>query len=130
MPDPREPYGRIFHEQGRLTVNAEREKPFAVAAWPDRTDEMREIDMRGASAVAVRAVADARADLTAGNREIVRLRAELDALEKHRPAILGALRARLAVSPHGNDAKPYREALMALRGSGEDFIPGPEAGSP
>jgi hypothetical protein len=52
MPDPREPLGRIFHEAGRLTVNAEREKPFAVAEWPDRTGEQRELDMRGASAVA------------------------------------------------------------------------------
>jgi hypothetical protein len=110
--DPREPYGRIFHEQGRLTVNAEREKPFAVEAWEDRTDEQREIDMRGASAVAVQAVADAKA-------RNERLEAQVFALGAHLPAILGALRARLAVSPHGNDAKPYRAALAALRG-GDD----------
>lgn len=57
--DDRERYGRIFHEQGRLTVNAEREKPFAVDPWEGRTGEMREIDMRGASAVAIQAIADA-----------------------------------------------------------------------
>jgi len=53
MPDPREPYGRIFHEQGRLTVNAEREKPFHVEDWDRRTREQQEIDMRGAEAVAI-----------------------------------------------------------------------------
>ena len=63
--DPREPLGRTFHENGRLTVNAEREKPFAVGPWEDRTDEQREIDMRGASAVAVRAVRDAGIDFAA-----------------------------------------------------------------
>lgn len=56
MPDPREAYGRVFHEQGRLTVNAEREKPFGVQPWKGRTDEEKELDMRGASAVAAEAV--------------------------------------------------------------------------
>jgi hypothetical protein len=116
--DPREPLGRIFHESGRLTVNAEREKPFAIGAWEDRTNEMREIDMRGASAVAVRAVADA------GLRS-ERLELEAATLRAHLPAILGALRARLAVSPHGSDAKPYRDALAALRGTDEK---GPDGG--
>jgi hypothetical protein len=57
-PDDREPLGRIFHEQGRIPVNAEREKPFGVLPWEDRTDEQREIDMRGAHAVAVFALTE------------------------------------------------------------------------
>lgn len=64
-PDPRERYGRIFHEQGRLTVNAERAKRFNIEPWEDRTWEQREIDERGASAVAAQAVADAGIDLDA-----------------------------------------------------------------
>ena len=123
IPDPREPYGRIVNE-ARIAFAAEQEDDrgarWFIRPWEERAPGQRELDMRIASAVAVRAVADAKLDLTAGNREIVRLRAELDVLEKHRPAILGALRARLAVSPHGSDAKPYREALMALRGSEEE----------
>ena len=62
-----------------------------VTPWAALEPWQRELAMRIGSAVAVRAVADARADLTARNREIVRLRAELDALEKHRPAAMGAL---------------------------------------
>ena len=54
--DPRETLGRIFHEQGRLTVNAERERPFILGEWPDRTPEQQEIDMRGAAAVAAEAL--------------------------------------------------------------------------
>ena len=113
MPDPREPYGQTFHEQGRLTVNAEREKPFAVTEWPDRTAEQQEIDMRGASAVAVRAVADARLELD-------EMRLRLIEFHAHLPAILGALRATLANAPYEAIAKPYRAALMALRGSEEE----------
>lgn len=47
-----ERYARLFHEQGRLTVNAERAKPFDVRPWEERTPEQKEIDLRGASAVA------------------------------------------------------------------------------
>ena len=121
MPDPREPLGRIVRETWVAWAREQyRPKPSWLLLWEELDNGQREVDMRIGAAVAVRAVADAKLDLTAGNREIVRLRAELDALEKHRPAILGALRARLAVSPHGSDAKPYREALMALRGSEEE----------
>ena len=75
--DPREPYGQIFHEQGRLTVNAEREKPFRVLPWEGRTAEEKELDMRGASAVAVRAVADADIRLEQLDAENIRLHKEL-----------------------------------------------------
>ena len=113
MTDDREPYGRIFHEQGRLTVNAEREKPFLIAAWPDRTAEQQEIDMRGASAVAVRAVADAELDLDV-------MRMKLAVLGAHLPAIREAL--ELAVTATDTDdrgrARRYKAALEAL-GAGE-----------
>lgn len=84
--DDRERYGRIFHEQGRLTVNAEREKPFAVDPWEDRTGEMREIDMRGASAVAVQAVHDAGLSLDACRKRVMQLEARFRefAAEAHR----------------------------------------------
>ena len=78
MADDREPYGRIFHEQGRLTVNAEREKPFSVEPWEKRSKEQRELDMRGADAVAKRAVHDAGFDQAKLAAEIIRLRVRLD----------------------------------------------------
>lgn len=108
MADPREPYGRTFHEQGRLTVNAEREKPFGVE--PDfnkRTDEQREIDMRGASAVAAQAVHDA-------GLENERMKAQLFAFGAHLPAIRRALTIAVADSQYEAEAKPYRAAIQAL----------------
>ena len=107
MTDPREPYGRLFHEQGRLTVNAEREKPFGVGPWEDRTDEQREIDMRGASAVAAQAVADA-------GLENERMKAQLFAFGAHLPAIRRALTIAVAGSQYEAEAKPYRAAIQAL----------------
>jgi hypothetical protein len=112
--DPREPYGRIFHEQGRFPVNAEREKPFGVGKWEDRTDEQREIDMRGASAVAAQAVADA----GLGNE---RMKAQLFALTAHRPAIFDALNIILRMPElYESQKKRYRAALKALGGVEED----------
>ena len=110
--DPREPLGRIFHEQGRMTVNAEREKPFAVEPWDKRTAEQREIDMRGASAVAVQAVADAKL-------ENERMRVQLFALGANLPAILDALSSAVAGAEYEALAKPYRAALEALGGTGD-----------
>ena len=112
MPDPREPLGRIFHEQGRMTVNAEREKPFYVLPWEGRTAEEKELDMRGASAVAVRAVADAKL-------RNERLEAQVLALGAHMPAILDALSSAVAGAEYEALAKPYRAALEALGGTGE-----------
>ena len=110
----------LLAEADRIAMNSLLAALCDPGRFVDRAPSQRELDMRIGSAVAVRAVHDARIDLTAGNREIVRLRAELDALEKHRPAILGALRARLAASPHQSAAEPYRAALMALRGTEDD----------
>ena len=112
MPDPREPYGRIFHEQGRLTVNAERAKPFHVEGWDKRTAEQKEIDMRGASAVAAQAVHDA------GLRND-RMEAQLFALGAHRAAIFDALKVAVAAGGYESVRKRYRAALVAL-GGGED----------
>lgn len=111
-PDPREPYGQVFHEQGRLTVNAEREKPFAVGKWEDRTDEQREIDMRGASAVAAQAVADA-------GLASERMKAQLFAFGAHRGAIFDALTIAIAGAEYEADKRRYRNALKALGGDEE-----------
>lgn len=124
MSDDREHLGRIFHEQGRLTVNAEREKPFGVEEWDLRTAEQKEIDMRGASAVAARAVADAEVE---GDR----MRAQLFALSAHLPAILDALRLAAADTGYGSRAKRFTAALEALGGgetqqeSSDDKEPSP-----
>lgn len=114
--DPRESYGRLFHEQGRLTVNAEREKPFGVEPWEDRSSEQREIDMRGASAVAAQAVHDAGLRSEAEAMELARYRT-------HRNAACAALRAQeTAFRFQGDDvtADRYRAARVALEGSEED----------
>ena len=114
MPDPREPYGRIFHEQGRLTVNAEREKPFLIAAWPDRTAEQQEIDMRGASAVAVQAVADAKV----GNE---RMRAQLLAFAAERDRALRELqRSADRESPLSRERGIWLAALAQVRGEAQE----------
>lgn len=116
MTDPREPYGQIFHEQGRIPVNAEREKPFAVGPWKDRTGEQQEIDMRGASAVAARAVADAKLNDD-------RARILLLALGAHRGAIFDALTMAIEGSEYEDGKRRYRNALKALggdEGGGED----------
>jgi hypothetical protein len=114
MPDDREPPGRAAYEAywGWLTEHEgpESHLPPPAADWDGLNDVARELYMRMGSAVAVRAIADAGLELSELRAEVARYRAAL-------PACLGALRARLAVSPHGSDAKPYREALMALRGS-------------
>lgn len=107
--DPRETYGRIFHEQGRLTVNAEREKPFGVEDWDQRTPEQQEIDMRGASAVAAAAVRDA------GLRHD-RMEAQLFALGAHRGTVFDALRIAITASGYEYERKRYRAALKALGG--------------
>jgi hypothetical protein len=114
MADDPKSYGPIVHAQ-RLAHEADQaalegRQRFALGTWEERTPAQREMDERIGAAVAVRATRDARLELDELRAEVMRYRAAL-------PACLGALRARLAVSPHGSDAKPYREALMALRGS-------------
>lgn len=110
--DPREQLGRVFHEQGRLTVNAERERPSQVEPWEGRTPEQREIDMRGASAVAAQAVRDA--GLASDRRD-----AQLFALRSHLPAILDALTFAVANTDTKARARRYEAALEAL-GGGEE----------
>lgn len=61
--DPREPLGRLVHEQ-RLAFNAEKERPFVLLPWEDRDEGQRELDMRIGSAVAARALADWEAERT------------------------------------------------------------------
>ena len=54
---------RLVHEQ-RVAKNAEKERPFVLAAWDDRTEDQKDLDRRIASAIAARAVADAGVDAT------------------------------------------------------------------
>ena len=122
MPDPREPYGRLFHEQGRLTVNAEREKPFYVLPWEGRTAEEKELDMRGASAVAVRAVADAKV----GNE---RMRAQLLAFAAERDRALRELqRSADRESPLSRERGIWLAALAQVRGEAQERSEDKEAG--
>ena len=109
MPDPREPYGRLFHEQGRLTVNAEREKPFTVGPWEERTDEQREIDMRGASAVAAQAVADAKVE---GRR----IRAQVLAFAAERDRAIRELKRRADRSVPGVERDTWLAAAAVVAG--------------
>lgn len=111
MADDREPYGRLFHEQGRLTVNAERVKPFAVEPWEKRSREQQELDMRGANAVAVQAVHDA-------GLEADRMRAQLLAVSIALPAALDALSAAVAGSEYEHQKRRYRAAWTALEALG------------
>lgn len=107
--DDRESYGRLFHEQGRLTVNAERERPFILGPWEERTPEQQEIDMRGASAVAARAVHDA-------GLEAAEIRRQLYAFSIHMPAMRRALAIAIQESDYEAEAGPYRAALHVLGG--------------
>ena len=109
--DDREPYGRLFHERGRLTVNAElpERQRRGIGPWEERDPMQCEIDMRGASAVAVQAVHDA-------GLENTRRAAQLFALGVHLPAVLDALRIAAADMEYGARAKRFTAALKALGG--------------
>ena len=75
----------------------------------------QEIDMRGASAVAAQAVADAGVDAT-------RMRALLFAVGVHVPAALEALSAQIADEEYEAQKTRFRDAeaaLQLLRGSEE-----------
>ena len=72
--------GQVFHEAGRVTVNAERDKPFDVRPWAERTGEQREVDERGASAVAAEAVRRAGLDLAAKEMAVRQRQAKLSAI--------------------------------------------------
>ena len=76
MPDPREPLGRIVHDQ-RVARSAELRQPFYLSTWEDRDEGQRELDMRIGAAVAVRAVADANIRLEQLDAENIRLHKEL-----------------------------------------------------
>jgi hypothetical protein len=51
MPDDREPYGRLVHEQRRAWIAAHPGKFYAVL-WEERDSGQRELDMRIGAAVA------------------------------------------------------------------------------
>ena len=119
MTDPREPLGRLVNDTRRafaaeqVQVDDEgRRRQFLVAGWDDRAPSQRELDCRIGSAVAVRAVADAKL-------RNERLEAQVFALGAHMPAILDALSSAVAGAEYEALAKPYRAALEALGGTGE-----------
>ena len=145
MSDDREPLGRLVRETWEACVRDYHTdpKPSWVAQWEDLDDFQREVDMRIGSAVAVRAVADAKL-------RNERLEAQVFALGAHRAVIIAALGYAIAAAGSGwplntGDGpgawsevyvKRARAALEAL-GNAEkvpdftpDFIPGPETGPP
>ena len=115
MTDPREALGRIVNET-RIAFAAEQEDErgakWFIRPWEERAPSQRELDMRIGSAVAVRAVADAKL-------RNERLEAQIFALDANRPAILDALSSAVAGAEYEALAKPYRAALDALGGTGE-----------
>lgn len=106
MADDLDALARLVNEQ-RQAKNAERDRPFAVADWPDRTEDQKDLDRRIASAVAARAVADA-------GLANERMRAQLFALAAHLPAIRRALTIAATTAEYEADAKQYRAAIQAL----------------
>ena len=103
--DPREPYGRLVHEQ-RVALNAELERPFVLGAWEDRAEHQRELDMRIGSAVAAQAVADAKLDVAAlemARRKLVRIAA--------------LCRDAVASTPKGGVPGVNADLLLALIGN-------------
>ena len=115
--DPREPLGRLVHET-RLAHEADRaaaegRERFRLGDWEDRTDAQHELDMRIGSAVATRAVADAKA-------RNERLEMQVFALSAHRAAIFDALQAMLRMPElYESQKKRFRNALEALGGEEE-----------
>ena len=79
MPDPREPLGRLVHEQ-RLAAEADRaaqegRQHFLLAPWEERSDGQQEMDMRIGSALAAEGRRDA-------EKELIRLRLKVGALRR------------------------------------------------
>jgi hypothetical protein len=97
----------LVHEQ-RRAKNAERDRPFGLVEWEDRTEDQKDLDRRIASAVAARAVADAKLDAD-------RMRAQLLVLAAHFPAFRRALEAAIELAD-ARHAREYRAALEALGG--------------
>ena len=112
MTDDREALGRIVNET-RVAFAAEQEDDrgarWFIRPWEERAPGQRELDMRIGSAVAVRAVADAKL-------RNERLEAQVFALGAHMPAITDALRLAESEAMYGALARRYRAAREALGG--------------
>ena len=111
MSDDREPLGRLVRE---TWIDWALEQPGAIkpawlTRWEDLDSGQREVDMRIGSAVAVRAVADAKL-------RNERLEAQVFALGAHMPAITDALRLAESEAMYGALARRYRAAREALGG--------------
>ena len=109
--DPREPYGRLVHEQ-RLALNAELERPFVLGAWEDRAEHQRELDMRIGSAVAAQAVKDA----GLANERMQRL---VFAFGAHEKTVFDALQDDIERQEYEAEKARFRAALKALGGDEE-----------
>lgn len=114
MADDRESLGRIVRE---TWVAWAFEQPDAGdhPSWTKPYEELaerdREVDMRIGSAIAARAVADAKLECTAMRRRLV-------ALSIHFPAIRDALTRAAADAEYQAQAGPFLNALEALESTG------------
>lgn len=111
MPDPREPLGRIAWEtfvawaceQPGMTVRSPK--------WEAISAGEQELYARIGSAVAARAVSDAKLECTAMRRRLV-------ALSIHFPAIRDALTRAAADAEYAAQAGPFLNAVEALESTG------------
>jgi len=108
MADPREPLGRIVHDT-RCAFAAEARPHYIPAAWEQRDPEQRELDMRIGSAVAARAVADAKL-------ENERMKAQLLVLAACFPAFRRALTVAITEAKYDYEKRDYRAALAVISG--------------
>ena len=117
MTDDREPLARVALEA--LYAWAA-EQPFGEAPWlhdwVDMSPPKQEALMRVGSAVAARAVVDAKLHDD-------RARALLFALGANRGAIIDSLRSSIAEAKYEADKRRYRNALTALGGDEEGTTP-------
>ena len=104
MTDDLDALARLVHEQ-RLAFNAELEHPFAVPPWEDRDGRQQELDMRIASAVAARAMADN--GIEPLQQELAMARAKL-------------ARLRTVLLEGGQDAVTARRRALAIIGGEEE----------
>jgi len=96
MTDPREPYGRIVHDQ-RLAHNAAMDRPFGVLPWEQRSSRQRELDMRIGEAVA--------------------------SAERERIAVMADEERAVCTDPNEGTTVPFSAFLRAQSGSKEGTEP-------
>ena len=113
--DPREPLGRIVRETWvawALEQPDVEDHPSWVKPYGELAERDKEVDMRIGSAVAARAVSDAKLEAAA-------IRKQLVAFSIHMPALRRALAVAITKSEYEAEAGPYRTALRVLGGEQE-----------